>query len=111
MKPLLTIAAIWTLGIFSLHADQNLAVEFAKGQKRTWTSKEHPKAKGIKMKICYPSGWQAKEGTRPNIRQEFVGKSASGMDVVALTTRSLPAPFDRELTDDEKKEVLARDAP
>lgn len=109
MRQFLTIAGILGLGICSLHADQNQAVDFAKGQKRTWSSKDHAKAKGIKMKISYPSGWQAKEGTRPNILQKFVGKSASGMDVVTLTTRSLPAPFDRELTDDEKKEVLARD--
>lgn len=109
MKPLLTIAAIWTLGILCSHAEQNPTVDFAKGQKKTWASKDHPKAKGIKMKISYPSGWQAKEGTRPNILHKFVGKSASGMDVVTLTTRSLPEPYNRELTDDEKNEVLARD--
>ena len=47
--------------------------------------------------------------TRPNILQKFVGKSASGMDVVTLTTRRLPEPFDRELTADEENQLLAKD--
>lgn len=109
MRQFFTIACILAFGALGLHADQNLAVEFAKGQKRTWTSKDHPKAKGLKMKISYPSAWQAKEGTRPNILQKFVGASPSGMDVVTLTTRSLPPPFDGELTNDEKEELLERD--
>ena len=109
MKQILAITSTLILGLSTLQAEPNPVGDFTNGQKKTWTSKDHPKAKGINMKISYPAGWQAKEGTRPNILQKFVGTSASGMDVVTLTTRSLPAPFDRELTDDEKEEILGRD--
>ena len=109
MKHLVTLTAIWIVGMLNLYAAPNPAVEFAKGQKTTWTSKDHPKAKGIKMKISYPSTWKAAEGTRPNILQKFVGKSDTGMDMMSLTTRTLPAPFDKELTAEQKTEVLAED--
>jgi hypothetical protein len=109
MKQILTVAAFLILGLPVLHADPSPASDFTNGQQVTWTSKDHPKAKGINLKISYPSSWKAAEGTRPNILQKFVGKSATGMDFMALTTRSLPAPFDKELTAAEKKEFLARD--
>lgn len=93
-----------------IQADTNPIAEFAKGEKKTWVSKDHPKAKGIKMKISYPASWKAEEGNRPNILQKFSGNPSPIMDVVTLTTRSLQAPYNRELTIDEKNSVLSKDS-
>lgn len=90
-----------------------LSLDFLKGQKKslkTWHSKGHRKAKGIKMKISYPAKWEAKEHTRPNILHKFVGYSASGVDLVTLTTKTLPSPYNRILTRPEKTELLAKDS-
>lgn len=34
--------------------------------------KDHPKAKGVNMKIKVPIGWEVKDGDRPNIVKKFV---------------------------------------
>jgi hypothetical protein len=34
--------------------------------------KDHPKAKGVNLKIQVPVGWEVKEGDRPNIVKKFV---------------------------------------
>jgi len=109
MKYLILLAVIFNLGILGLHADQNQVAEFAKGQKLSWSSKNHAKSKGINMKISYPATWTAAEGTRPNIVQKFTSNRGKGMDMVMLLTRTLPAPYDRELTAEEKNEILAKD--
>lgn len=109
MKYILKLALIFMHAMPTLHAQPNPTVEFAKGEKLTWTSKDHPKAKGIEMQISYPSTWKAAEGTRPNILQKFVGRSETGMDMMSITTRTLPAPFDKELSPEEKNEVLSEE--
>lgn len=109
MKYLIIFTTILNFGISSLYADQNQVAEFTKGQKLSWTSKNHAKSKGINMKISYPTTWTAAEGTRPNIVQKFVSNAGKGMDMVMLLTRNLPAPYDRALTEEEKNELLAKD--
>lgn len=89
--------------------ENNPALEMAEGWKTTFSTKGHEKAKGMKFKVSYPSSWQAAEGSRPNIVQKFIGKSTSGMDMVTLTTKSLPPPFDKKLTPEETKEILSKD--
>ena len=34
--------------------------------------KDHPKAKGVNMKIKVPIGWEVKDGDRPNIVKKFI---------------------------------------
>lgn len=36
-------------------------------------TKNHPKAKGVWLTVRYPTGWEAREGERPNIVQKFSG--------------------------------------
>lgn len=42
----------------------------------------HPKAKGVNLKIQPPSTWEVKEGNRPNIVKKFVYKNNSYMILV-----------------------------
>lgn len=35
----------------------------------------HPKAKGVNLKLKQPTGWEIKEGDRPNVVQKFVYKT------------------------------------
>ena len=109
MKYLIIVTTILNFGISSLYADQNQVADFVKGKKLSWTSKNHAKSKGINMKISYPDSWTAVEGTRPNIVQKFVSNRGKGLDMVMLLTRTLPAPYNRELSADEKNELLAKD--
>lgn len=44
----------------------------------------HPKAKGLKMKVGYPVGWIAKEGERPNIVQKFVAPLSNGISRMCM---------------------------
>lgn len=44
--------------------------------------KEHPKAKGVNLKIKQPIGWEIIEGDRPNIVKKFVYKNNSYMIIV-----------------------------
>jgi hypothetical protein len=101
------------LFVASLHAVAGTAEDiklFSSGGKLTWDSTGHEKAKGVAMKISYPSSWQAAEGSRPNIVQKFVGEAGKGGAMMMVMTKAMPGEFaQRELTEAEKKELLARD--
>lgn len=109
MKTFTIITTVTILGLFRALGTPDVIKDFAKGHRDTWSSEGHVKAKGIKMKISYPKTWKALEGNRPNILQKFIGESKEGMNIVTLTTKTLPAPFNRELKVDEKKEILAKE--
>ena len=87
------------LVLFSLVATCNVfaqtpcagAAEFAKGAATKFTTRGHPKSKGVVFTFKYPSGWRAAEGERPNIVQKFIGQSGSGLEMVLILTKSLPA--------------------
>ena len=60
------------------------------------------------MEFAYPKGWVAKEGEKPNIVQKFV--SESGMEMVAITVKTLPTPAGTKVTEEEMKEFFTEDA-
>lgn len=49
------------------------------GVKSKYSTKGHPKAKGINISIEYPSDWKATEGQRPNIVQRFSDDAKDGI--------------------------------
>jgi len=83
-------------------------LEMSEGWKKIFHSKGHAKAKGLKMKISYPSSWKQTEGSRPNIMQKFQGGNAQD-GVVMLITKALPAPYNRKLTVAEKQEITSKE--
>ena len=106
------IAAIATM--FLIHAakaDPKADVQlFVSGEKAVFDSTGHEKAKGVRVKLFYPKTWKAIEGARPNIIQKLVSENGTGMAMVMLQTRALPPELNRQLTDDEKKELIGEDS-
>ncbi len=72
--------------------------------------KDHPKSKGVNMKIRVPIGWEVNEGNRPNIVKRFVFNN----DVISLSygilVTNLPTFFSRnEIIEEIKSEEDLRD--
>ena len=87
---------------------KNRGLEMTEGWKKTFHSKGHAKAKGVKMKISYPSSWMAAEGSRPNTMQKFQGNKVQD-GFVMLITKTLPAPYNKKLTIAEKRELASKE--
>ena len=62
-------------------------------------SKNHPKAKGVWATVRYPTGWEVKEGERPNIVQKFSGDYNDMFVVLALQILDAGAPVEKECSD------------
>ncbi len=110
MKTRITLVALICFWTVSATAGPKEDFElFRNGEKLVWDSTDHDKAKGIRMKIAYPRTWKAAEGSRPNIVQKFTSDSGRGIEMVMVMTRAFPKPYDRDLTESEKQEVVSRD--
>jgi len=57
---------------------------FLNGQKLKYHTNGHPKAKGLKISIEYPSHWNCQEGERSNIVQKFIGTTFDGFNPTCL---------------------------
>lgn len=97
-----------TLLIANSRYSNNPPLLMAEGWKTVFSSKDHVKSKGIKMKISYPITWDAAEGARPNVMQKFIGKDGTGLDMMILTTRSLPSEF-AKLSKEDISSILTLD--
>lgn len=62
-------------------------------------TKNHPKAKGVWATVRYPTGWEVKEGERPNIVQKFSGDYNDMFVVLSLQILNAGAPVEKECTD------------
>ena len=78
--------------------------EFANGNRRLFTSKQHPKAKGLEIELYLPRSWTRREGRRPNVVQFFAPRPAQGIGAVSLTV------FDRAAYEARHGEPLSADA-
>lgn len=66
-------------------------MRFLSGQKLKYYTDGHPKAKGLKISIEYPSHWAIKEGERPHVVQKFVGNPSNGLvPICTLWINDLP---------------------
>jgi|LakMenE18May11ns_1017448.scaffolds.fasta_scaffold9563388_2 hypothetical protein len=63
--------------------------------------KDHPKAKGVNLKIQVPVGWEVREGDRPNIVKKFV----NGDDVYLIQIRDNVTFFSRK----QSRETIQKD--
>ncbi len=60
-----------TLLAFNPDFRKTPALEFMRGFTRTYSTLDHPKAKGLHLEIKIPGSWMSREGNRPNIVQFF----------------------------------------
>lgn len=86
------------------------AREFLDGSRTTFSTKGHPKAKGVNLTIAYPNSWAAAEGERPNIVQKFVSEGGRGLELAMIITKELPLPPGTVLTTEEAKELFTPSA-
>lgn len=70
--------------------------EFKEGHKNTFSSKDHPKSKGLNLLISYPKSWIAKEGERPNIVQKFISEQGKGIASALIITKEIPENVSNE---------------
>jgi len=78
--------------------------EFLDGNHTTFSTQNHPKAKGVHLKIDYPNSWVAQEGEHPNIVQKFVSEGGRGLEIITLGISLLPE--DIAFTEDNLKELI-----
>lgn len=59
-------------------------ITYAQVLNSKYDSKHHPKVKDVWATVRYPTGWEVKEGERPNIVQKFSGDYNDMFVVLAL---------------------------
>lgn len=59
-------------------------------------TKNHPKAKGVWATVRYPTGWEVKEGERPNIVQKFTGDFNGMYVMLAIQIVNAGGPVEKE---------------
>lgn len=64
--------------------------------------KDHPKAKGVNMKLKVPIGWQLSEGDRPNVVKKFVKDGNTFMILVKDNFTFFSRKEVRDLLKDDK---------
>jgi hypothetical protein len=73
------------------------ALEFSRGYVGTFSTKDHPKAKGVELILKHPLSWKQQEGDRPNIVQKWTSDAGHGADSLMIQIRKLPeAPTEEE---------------
>jgi hypothetical protein len=61
-----------------------------------YSTKGHPKAKGINLNIKRPKSWIALDGDRPNIVQKFQSEKGKGRELVTVLIKYLPSTPSQE---------------
>lgn len=108
VRRLLTSFALLLAIPFCALADSTTSTrEFLDGHRSTFSTKDHPKAKGVNFTIAYPSTWAAAEGERPNIVQKFVSEGGRGLEVAMIITKHLPIPPGTVVTEQDQRDQFS----
>jgi len=101
------ILLIGTVGIFAQNTDFQSG---AGGDTLKYSTKDHPKAKGLDISLEYPKDWEAKEGERPNIIQKFSESFKDGSSVMCLIlVKDLPSQVKMFSDEDVAKEMFSEE--
>ncbi len=65
-------------------------LEFISGYTGIYSSKDHPKAKGVEVTLRYPLSWKQMEADRPNIVQKWTSDGGHGNDIFMLLIKKFP---------------------
>lgn len=77
-------------------------LEVVRGYTGVFSTKGHPKAKGVELTIRPPLSWRQYEADRPNIVQKWISDAGHGKDTFMVQIRKLPALP----TPEEKAEIF-----
>ena len=75
--------------ILSIQYYTNPVEEFFVGFKQNYSSKDHPKAKGVHFAFEVPKSWNGKEGKRPNTLEQWTSQNGWGFDIVNVGVTNL----------------------
>jgi len=106
IRIIIGIACLVSLSSPSFAQDADPAREFLDGNRTTFSTQNHPKAKGVHFTIAYPISWTAQEGERPNIVQKFVSRGGRGLAMAVIVTKTLPLPAGTTLTEADLNEFF-----
>jgi hypothetical protein len=82
------IGMVGGLNLGSAHADG--LRRFLDGRRLEFSTKDHPKAKGVDLHLTYPDDWGAREGTRPNIVQVLASEGGRGREAAIIAIMDMP---------------------
>lgn len=60
-------------------------VELLRGWRKDYSSRGHPKAKGIEVRLKVPRSFKQEEGERPNIVAKWTSEGGNGSEIMMLT--------------------------
>jgi hypothetical protein len=89
-KTLLGFLILVTLVAPVLAAD--MVQDFYNGQRVTFSTRGHPKAKGVNINIEYPVTWKAEEGKRPNVVQVITSENGRGQEMAIILVKDIGLP-------------------
>lgn len=84
----------------------NPSEEFSRKYIRSYSTKDHAKAKGLELTFSYPVSWKAAEGDRPNIVQKFTSENGHGLEMFLVMVKDLPLPPGYVITEQELDEFF-----
>lgn len=79
----------------------NPSKEFSVGFVNTYSTKNHPKTKGVTINAKLPLSWSQQEGDRPNVIQKFVSENGKGQEIILFMVKDLGLPSDYKITQEE----------
>jgi hypothetical protein len=86
------------------------ADKFAAGQRKTFSTEGHDKAKGVKLMISYPDSWEPTAGETPDVVQMITSSRGFGMEVLRLEFKSLGLPEGTQLKPAEQAKYFTAPA-
>jgi len=109
MKKIFLVLLGFFISMTTLVFAQNTDLQaFSSGNKAKYSTKDHPKAKGINITVEYPSYWKLSEGERPNIVQKFSGDASDGITrMFLILIKDMPSEVSRMSAEDIAKEVFS----
>jgi hypothetical protein len=97
LTPLPFLAALLAAAVMPLSAQAPGADKFAAGQRKTFSTAGHSKAKGVSLAISYPDNWEATDAENPDVVQTITSARGFGMEVITVQAKSLGLPAGAQL--------------
>ncbi len=78
-------------------ADPQALTEFQKGETNSFSTKGHPKARGVSLSIAVPKSWAVKETKEPNAISSWVSDNGKGFETLNIVVLPMPGMSEETL--------------
>jgi len=86
---------------------ENPSKEFTEGYTFDYSTKNHPKSKGVTINAKIPFSWKQKEGNRPNIIQKFISENGEGEEIILFMVKDVRLPNNYKITQKDLDDFFA----